>query len=242
MFIRGSGSGIESKRSDESFYRGIVVKNNDPLKMNRVKVFIPELTNQPFDEWFEDNDVMNVKIPGVNLADDDSWKDVQIFEEIALHIPWAEPCYPMIGESGSSRYFNDVFGGISIITDGNYQEGFENNNTEIPSLSSGSFSPSFIYENKGTMIGDAFSSPLNNLSVKCNTYSFSYKPSKNSNKTKGIMGIPEVGSKVWVFHYQGDLNFPVYFGVMQDYRSLTLMNRTDNEKMISNIYPNDFEN
>jgi hypothetical protein len=40
----------------------------------------------------------------------------------------------------------------------------------------------------------------------------------------------------------GDLNFPVYFGVIQDYRSLTLINRTDNESNISPYYPSDFEN
>ena len=241
MFIRGSGSGIESKRSDESFYRGIVVKNDDPLKLNRVKVFIPELSNQPFDEWFEDNDVMNIKVPGINLTDDDSWKDVQIFEEIALHIPWAEPCYPLVGESGNSRFFQNNEESLAVISDCNYSEGFDYNNTSYPTLT-GSFSPAFLYENKETMLGDAFSNPLNNFTMKCNTLSFGYKPMKFSNKTKGLMGIPEVGSKVWVFHYQGDLNFPVYFGVSQDFRSLTLINKTDNEKLISNIYPNDFEN
>jgi len=49
MYNRGSGSGAESKRTDESFYSGIVVKNDDPLKLNRVKIYIPELSNQPFD-------------------------------------------------------------------------------------------------------------------------------------------------------------------------------------------------
>jgi hypothetical protein len=239
MFIRGSGSGIESKRNDESFYRGIVVKNNDPLKMNRVKVYIPELTNQPFEEWFEKYDELNIKIPGINTTEKDSWKDIQIFDEICKTIPWAEPCFPLMGESGNSRYFKDET--LAVITDGNYTEGFEYNNTSYPTLT-GSFAPSFIYENKDTMLGDAFPTPLVNYSAKCNTYSFGYKPQNFSNKTKGVVGIPEVGSKVWVFHYQGDLNFPVYFGVSQDYRSLTLINNTDNDELISNTYPNDFEN
>jgi hypothetical protein len=56
------------------------------------------------------------------------------------------------------------------------------------------------------------------------------------------MGIPEVGSKVWVFHYMGDLNFPIYFGVTQDQRGLSLVNRTDNETNSSGYYPNNFEN
>ena len=93
-----------------------------------------------------------------------------------------------------------------------------------------------------TAVGDAFSSPLGNFSVKCNPYSFSYRPSKHVNKSKGLFGIPEVGSKVRVFHNDGDLQFPVYFGVTQDFRSLTLINNTDNESGIGSTYPNDYEN
>lgn len=239
MFNRGSGTGVESKRNDESFYRGIVVKNNDPSRMNRVKVFIPELSNQPFEDWFEKYDEINIKIPGLNNTTD-TWVDTDIFEEICKNIPWAEPCYPLFGESGNSRYYKEKE--LAIITDSNYEDGFETNNEDFPTVSSGAYSPSFLFENKDTMIGDAFSSPAGNYSVKCNTFSFGYKSMKFSNKTKGMISIPEVGSKVWVFHYQGDLNFPVYFGVTQDFRSLTILNNTDNETGISNTYPNDFEN
>ena len=239
MFKRGSGSGTEAKREDNTFYRGVVVKNNDPLRNNRVKIYISELSNQPFEEWFEDYDTINVKAAGINNITD-NWADTKIFEEMCGTIPWAEPCYPLLGESGNVRYDSD--GEIAVITDGNYTEGFEVNNTDYPTIEKGSFAPSFLYENKETMVGDAFSRPLNNYTVNCNPYAFQYKPDKFSNKTKGAIGIPEVGSKVWVFHYQGDLNFPVYFGVMQDFKSLTLINNTTNDKLISNTYPSDFEN
>lgn len=241
MFNRGSGSGVESKRTDESFYSGIVVENNDPLKLNRVKVYIPELSNQPFDDWFEKYEEINVKIGGVNNPTD-NWSDVAIFKEIANTIPWAEPCYPIIGESGNSRFYQNDEGSISTISDCNYEEGFQTNDKEPPTLQNGSFSPAFIYENKDTVMSDSFSKPTENFSVKCNTYSHGYKPQKFSNKAKGLMGVPEVGSKVWVFHFMGDLNFPVYFGVIQDYRSLSLINRTDNQSNISPYYPSDFEN
>ena len=62
MFVRGSGSGNEYRRVDNSFYRGIVVKNNDPTNNNRVKVYIPELANQPYDDWFEKFDDVIKKI------------------------------------------------------------------------------------------------------------------------------------------------------------------------------------
>lgn len=238
MYVRGNGSGQEFRRNDQSFYRGVVVKNNDPLKLNRVKIYISELSNQPFDEWFEKYDSFDIKMPGFNNPDD-TWTDTKIFEQIASTLPWAEPCYPIIGESGNSRYYKD--GEISTISDSNYLSGFEVINTETPTLTGGSFSPAFLYENKGTAIGDAFGSPLQNFAVKNNPYAFQYKPSKHVNKAKGMFGIPEVGSKVWIFHYQGNLNFPVYIGVYRDFRELTLMNNTDNEEKISSHYPSDFE-
>ena len=239
MFIRGSGAGNEYRRNDQSYYRGIVVKNNDPLRLNRVKIYIPELTNQPFDDWFEKYDEINVKSPGKNNPDD-TWVDAKLFEEIAKRTNWAEPCFPLMGESSNSRY--NASGEISIISDCNYPEGFQINDTESLSLSAGAFSPAFLYENRDTAMADAFSSPLVGFTVKCNPYSFSYRPSKHVNKGKGIFGVPEVGAKVWVFHYQGDLNFPVYFGVMQDQRTNLLITDTDNKEKISPTYPSDFEN
>lgn len=241
MYNRGSGSGIESKRKDESFYRGIVVKNDDPLNLNRVKVYIPELSNQPFDDWFGKFDEINIKIAGINNPSD-NWSDIAIYQEISNNIPWAEPCYPIVGESGNARFYQNGEDSISTISDCNYEEGFRSNDTEPPSLQQGSFSPSFIYENKDTIMGDAYNDPIDVFSVKCNTYSFGYKPEKFTNKAKGLMGVPEVGSKVWVCHYLGDLNFPIYFGVSQDNRSLSLINRTDNDASISPYYPTDFEN
>jgi hypothetical protein len=235
MFIRGSGFGSESTRNDESFYRGIVVRNNDPLKMNRVKIFIPEISNQPLENWFDEFENIITKSPGF-----DNWEDIPMFEEIVKNIPWAEPCFPLFGESGNLRYSKKLK--KSTVSDCNYPEGFNKIDNDIPSLSGGTYAPAFIYENKTTTLGDAFSNPVANFTMKCNTFSFGYKPMKFTNKTKGVIGIPEVGSKVWVFHYQGDLNFPVYFGVSQDFRSLTLINNTDNTSMISDVYPKNFEN
>ena len=248
MFIRGFGLGNEARRVDNLFYRGIVVKNNDPSKLNRIKVYIPELTNQPYDDWFEKFETLILKSPGVNsnpktekekevIGD---WEDLKIYEEICNNIPWAEPCFPLMGESGNFRYYKD--GEISTISDCNSVEGFDVIDTNYPTLSSGSFSPAFLYENDGTTLGDAFSQPLVNYSVNCNPYAYSYKPSKHVNKAKGLFGIPEIGSKVWVFHYEGDLNFPIYFGVYRDLRELALINNTDNDETIGIKYPLDFEN
>jgi len=248
MFVRGSGSGLEYKRVDNMPYKGIVVKNNDPLKLNRVKVYIPELTNQPFDSWFDDYDNINLNSIGNNVFTEwnqkdtnGDWVDTKIFEEISKNIPWAEQCSPIFGESGNFRYYKD--GEIATITDGNYEDGFRLNDDIPPTLEIGSYSPAFLYENMGTRLGDAFSNPLTNYSVKCNPYAFSYAPSKHVNKSKGFFGIPEVGSKVWVFHYEGDLNFPVYFGICgKSQREMLPMTNSDNQEQMGYDYPIDFDN
>jgi len=248
VFIRGSGAGQEYKRVDNAFYRGIVVKNNDPLKLNRVKIYIPELTNQPYEDWWEKFQNFNMKGIGTNCnpkteserKTNTDWEDTKLFDEVCAKIPWAEPCAPILGETGTFRYYKD--GEISTISDCNYPEGFETNNKDTPSVQSGSFSPAFLYENEMTALGDAFSKPLNNFSVKCNPYSFSYRPSKYVNKGKGVYGMPEVGSSVWVFHFEGDLNYPVYFGTYLNLRQTLLMNDNDNENKISSTYPLEFEN
>lgn len=238
MFIRGTGTGQEYRREDLTFYKGIVVKNNDPLRLNRVKIYIPELSNQPFDEWFEKFDDFNIKTPGINNQND-NWKDSDIYESIAGTIPWAEPCFPIFGESGPSRYYKDKK--IVSISDSNYLQGLSAINTEPPTLETGGFAPAFLYENQGTYIGDAFNDPTVNFSGDANPYSFMFKPSKHVNKAKGMIGIPEIGSKLWVFHWQGNLQFPVYFGASKDYRELTLLNDTDNTNKLSPTYPIDFE-
>jgi len=246
MFVRGSGSGNEYRRVDISPYKGIVIQTNDPLKLNRVKVFIPELSNQPYDDWIEKFETFILKSPGINCNPKTEyekkvigdWEDTSLFEKICESTPWAEQLSPILGETNNFRYYKD--GKISFISDCNYIEGFETNNSEPPTLENGSYSPAFLYENETTVLGDAFNNPLNNFSVKCNPYSFSYRPSKHVNKSKGVFGVPEIGSKVWVFHYEGDLNFPIYFGTYRDYRELSLINDTDNEYKISSKYPLDF--
>jgi hypothetical protein len=241
MFVRGSSSGEEYRRVDNSFYRGIVVKNNDPEKLNRVKVYIPEISNQPYDEWLESYDTFILKAIGSNVnKGEGDWGDTQIFEEICKYIPWAEPCYPILGESGNFRYVKSEE--KSIITDCNYKEGFDKNETTPPDKNSGSFSPAYLFEFEETMIFDPFHDQVKNYTVKTNTYSYGYSSSKHVNNAKGVFGIPEVGAKVWVFHYEGDLNFPVYFGTMQDLRSISPINNTDNTNMISPNTPNNFEN
>jgi hypothetical protein len=239
MFVRGSNNATEYKRNDTNFYKGIVVKNWDPQKLYRIKVYIPELSNQPLEDWLKEYKSFNMRFPGTN-NENDVWKDAKIFEEISKFLPYAEPCFPILGESGIGRYQSPEE--LAVISDTNYESEFETNNTEPPNSSDGSFGPSYLYETLGNSVQDAFASPLNNFSGSNNPYSLQYRPSKHSNKAKGVFGLPAVGSQVWLFHYRGDINFPVYIGSRVDFRQTVLMTDSDNEDQQTFDYPGIFEN
>lgn len=224
MFVRGVNSPVEYKRDDTSFYKGIVVKNDDPRSLFRVKVYIPEISNQPLENWLADYKKFNMRFPGQNNKND-SWSDTKIYQEIAKYIPWAEPCAPLFGEGGPGRYNAD--GQICTVSDTDYYDEFETNNTEAPSVENGSFSPAWFYEEYSGSIGDAFRDPTELMTANNNPYSYLTRPSKQVNKSKGVFGVPEIGTKVWVFHYNGDTNFPVYFGVRHDYREISLIYNHD---------------
>ena len=239
MFVRGSNSATEYTRNDTNFYKGIVVKNWDPQKLYRIKVYIPELSNQPLEDWLKEYKTFNMRFPGTN-NEKDVWRDAKVFEEISKFLPYAEPCFPILGESGMARYQSPEE--LAVISDTNYESEFEINNTEPPNSTTGSFGPSYFYETLSNSIQDAFANPLGNFSGNNNPYSLQHRPSKHSNKAKGVFGLPSIGSQVWVFFYRGDTNFPVYIGSRVDFRQTVLMTDSDNEDQQTLDYPGIFEN
>jgi|TARA_R110002012_G_scaffold254567_2_gene433638 hypothetical protein len=230
VFVRGADTGIEYKRDDHSFFRGIVVKNWDPRKLYRIKIYIPEVSNQPLEDWLQAYKNLDFRFPGTN-NEQDVWSDVDIFEKIAEFLPYAEPCFPLIGENSPARYQCPT--GTAVITDSDYEDGFTTNDEDPPTIEKGSFGPSFWQENFSTNMGDSFRSPTGgsgsggNYTAKNNPYSFQFRPSNQVNKPKGVFSVPSVGSQVWVFHYRGDLNFPVYIGGRHDFRGNCLITDSD---------------
>jgi hypothetical protein len=254
QFARGTNSGSEYQRNDNSFYKGIVVKNWDPHKLQRVKIYVPEISNQPLEDWLQEYKNINVRFPGKNNKQD-AWLDTDIYEEISKFLPWAEPCMSLLGESGPGRYWSQL--GTAITTDSNYAEAFThqfNNPEQTPDEREGVWGPSFLYEQEDTNTSDYFWNPTeeNNYAVNNNPYSFHFRPSNHVDKSKGLFCVPSIGSQVWLFHYRGDYNFPVYIGGRSDRRMSSLIYNEDapggeNGPPFGNInhsmdYPGVFEN
>jgi len=246
VYVRGSNQGIEFKRDDQSFYKGIIVKNDDREKLLRCKVYLPEISNQPLDNWLKAfaNGTIKTKFPGKNNPSD-NWSDVQIFHEISKLIPWAEPCLPIVGEYGPARFYSPD--ATATVSETNYTDGFQTNNVSSPTLQTGTYAPAQSFVNDETNLPDPFADPVKNATLYNNPYSREYQPANYSEASKGTFAIPKVGAQVWVFHYRGDLNFPVYFGGRNSTRdNATVYSSAKGEpgssSPPSDSYPSAFEN
>jgi len=231
----GSIPGSEYKKDFNSFYKGIVVKNNDPDQMLRCKIYIPDLSNIPLTTLQEFKSI-SFKFPGKNNTQD-NWSDTKLFEEMAKDLPWAEQCSSLMGEHGPGRYYAPE--GTAVMTDTDFPDGFRTNDTTPPTLEDYTGPPSFFFGLEGAS-NDAFDG--SNEFVASNPYTDMYTPQNYENAPKGMVGVPMVGAQVWVFLYKGDLNFPVYFGGRFNSRETALIYNSTGEEGQSLDYPGTFEN
>ena len=153
---------------------GIVVQNNDPQKRGRVKVFIPYISLNLYDNW----DNLNVD-KSFNKLSDPYIKDV--IDKIKDRLPWANCASPIIGEVGSSYY--------------------------------DSYNKKTLFGDDSSKTGDKPS--VNNL-PQVDDFDVEYDTNKYSKSAKGLFSIPKVGSKVWCFFENGNINHPVYFATAYD--------------------------
>ena len=224
MYVKGSSKNIEYKKPDHSFYRGIVIDDQDPNKLMRVKVFIPELSNQPYEDWLSDfnNGIQTMIYPGsigpLSKVNTDTLTEL---------IPWAEQMAPLMGESGTSHYFASKGEQISKAT-------YVGTATQskVPSDKSGGSMGRVTIATDGADCADAW---VDGKLGKANVTGAAYAPKNSGPESSGVYGVPQVGAHVWVFHYRGDLNYPVYFGTSSSYRDTGLVWGNDEQ-----TYPGPF--
>ena len=218
MYVTGSSKNIQYKKPDHSFYRGIVIDDQDPNKLMRVKVFIPELSNQPYEGWLDDynNGIQTLIQPGAigPLLKE----NVETLKEL---IPWAEQMAPLMGESGTSHYFASEGEQRSKAT---YVE--TATQSTPPNSETGGTMPRIMLTNPGPRGPGpvcAFAAGSTQGYGKTNPHGNAFAPKNSGPESSGVYGTPQVGSHVWVFHYRGDLNYPVYFGTSSSYRDTALV-------------------
>lgn len=197
-----------------SNYIGIVIQNNDPLGKGRIKVYVPHVSPNIYKRWNELSEDKKFKFLGKNVDSDLS----KIVEELKEILPWSVCAAPLFGENTSGRYNSSLDYGStsdsSFVGLSGFQSGkeFTPDSNDVTTDGTGE-KEGAIYEKYKTKLKDPFSNPqLNNVN-QVNINAHEYVPSTYSNKPKGVFGIPSVGSHVWVFFYDGDPHYPVYFAV-----------------------------
>lgn len=193
-------------------YVGIVIQNNDPLGKGRVKVYVPHISPNVYKRWNELSEDKKFKFLGKNIQSDLS----KIVQELKELLPWSVCASPLVGENSSGRYnSNNDYGSTS---DSSYfgLSGFQssqnplNNSLNTTTDGTGEKEGS-LYEKYKTKLSDPFSNPKDNNVNQVNINAHEYVPSTYSNRPKGSFSIPAVGSHLWVFFYDGDPHYPVYF-------------------------------
>jgi len=192
MYVRGSDKNIEYKRDLNSFFRGIVINDADPKFLQRIKIFIPEITN------FESGSDNNVYIAPHNIGSLPS----SVLQKLDELCPWAEQASGLFGERGLSHYSAKDKSQVSKAT---YVK--DKTASKPPNAKEGGALPRQQIANRnntgaGSSIDDF---------ARQNPNAASYLPKNSGPLASGIYGVPSVGSKVWVFFDRGDINFPVYF-------------------------------
>ena len=218
MYVHGSNKNVEYKTQDHSFYKGIVIDNFDDRKAMRIKVFIPELSNQILhSEGSAGAEVRypNSQIPGLNQKQVDTLKEL---------LPYAEQCAPLMGESGLSRYYAPDG---TQPGKGNQPKDTDKKRNAVPTSKEGGIMPRVLStimslggNPGGARIIDAWA---DGKYGKQNTTGSAFAPKNSGPEASGAYGVPQVGSHVWVFHHRGDYNFPVYFGVAPSYRETAMV-------------------
>jgi len=231
-----------SSQKDKRFYGnylGIVIQNNDPDKSGRVKVFVPHISPNSFNNWIADPKDKYFSFLGTNVKSELNL----ILDDLKLTLPWAELALPITGECSSGRYHATLKQGS--ISDSNYLP----TTTPLSSFTTSAYSqnldgfgekPANIFEKAETILQDAFFSPAANYTQKHNVYSSNYKPNSYSNSTKGTFTIPSVGSHVWVFFHDGEPQKPVVFAT--SYGQADWASIYQDDSGVASQYPGAYEN
>ena len=251
-------------------YLGMVVQNNDPEFRGRVKVYVPHIQANVYDNWYSEITNKSFKFIGENIKSDLE----KILPELKTILPWAENAMPMVGAGGSGRY--NAYDHVGTISDSNRNETLKPHEFEQTDIEKKyklndehiGESPGKQYESHNTWVSDAFTNteeldkqdgfdwdtgePVDmphhalppgerlNGVNRPNKYAYSYKPSTYSNCAKGSFSIPNVGSHVWVFFQGGSPLAPVVFGMSHGREDWKSIYDCNDEHGID--YPGTYEN
>ena len=249
-------------------YLGIVVQNNDPDYRGRVKVYVPHIQANVYQNWYSEITDKTFSFPGKNLKSDLN----KILPELKNILPWAENAMANAGAIGSGRY--NAYDEIGTVSDSNRNETIKPDTHQVDVEKKYKLNdehlgekPGKVYEPHELWVSDAFTNtqdpdsmsqdnagdgegswPFEDLSVgdrlngvnRPNKFAWNYRPNTYSNCAKGSFSIPNVGAHVWVFFQDGDPLHPVVFAAMHGREDWRGIYDSQSEHGID--YPGTYEN
>lgn len=199
----------------DTIYRGIIIQNNDPNNMGRVKVFVPFVSMTLFKEWNENVDEDKFfRFPGENI---NSMLTADILKRLKESLPWSEVLHPCFGPSGSGYYYSEgdyatVEGSANIESKvrSDKRMGSQTTNAHniLKTVKDNKMDPTRIGYNSGTP--KSYNKSAGENSTIVNTLPPMRSP--QGNLPNGVISIPEVGNHVWVVFENGDPLLPVVVG------------------------------
>lgn len=238
-----------SSKKYNSFYRGIVVQNNDPARAGRVKIFIPSIMPHVIQQQELKNSNRNIEVDYHSLVTvgEDAFKDKEALKFLKNNLPWASQLSPLIGAGSPFNFFqkNDNVtsaDGLVIEEEGNEsKQGDVRDQYPNPDKQPGSKLqlPPYFYPGchdgldiNGEDMKTGKTDPDNDKLY----------PDLSSNQAKGMFSIPSVNSYVWVFFENGDWEKPVYFGY--DHKDIFWRDLYESpvKGYRGDRYPSDYEN
>lgn len=195
---------MKSQKTYSSIYRGIVIQNNDPAGIGRVKVFIPALhSNLILQQQDYENENLVFGDFGENINSDTGSLDITQYIDVLRQkiTQWAYVLQPITGETGQAK--------------------FNSSNRKTTTSDSDDFDASFDENNGGAADGpgaildgfeDVWSSTTNSGGAQANPTGGAYNYNKRFNQAKGSFGTIGVNTKVWVIFVNGNPLEPIVIG------------------------------
>lgn len=221
------------------FYKGIVIRNDDPEKRGRVQLYIPSLNQFYYDLINKETNLIEYKFPG-KLFDTEN---IEIQNDLNSLWPlftnrnndfWASPIQPLIGCGGTGTYNAKQI--TPSISDGNMLEKVNS----LMSTDGSDVAPAELYQQNAQSISDPFTDPKSNILMKVNPNGNDYSPNYNSNSAPGAYSVPSVGAHVLVGFFNGNFHEQFFIGYMQAQPEYWSHYVTDFGTGID--YPDEYEN
>lgn len=209
-------------------YIGMVIQNNDPENMGRVKIYVPHVSS-----LIENSkDLKKKQNLAFNFVGTNNPDILNSIDDLKKVLPWAEYAGPIFGGNASGRFNRTSEQGT--VSDSNAWE-----NGKIVE----GFRPAQNHTNH-LAPQDAFNATQGHKNRFVNQYAHQYTPSNYSGLPRGLFSIPNVGAHVYMFFREGDVNYPVYFASVysqSDIKKIYTVNQIPSG-VVPVDYPNTYEN